>query len=282
MLSYAVALGMFDSVHIGHRAVLDEVLNEESCRGMVLTFDAIPNKRGGVVLSEQEKREKLMELGIDTVNVLTFDEIKELSPKGFFDIYVRSASVKKVVCGFNFRFGKEAEGDIALLSRLCSESGTAFYAVPEVTYNGKTVSTTYIKELLRSGDAVTAEALLGEAYSITAEVIEGDRRGRRLGFPTVNQLYPEDKAPIRFGVYETRVMLDGEEYKGVTNVGHRPTFRTEGVFAETYIIDYDGDCYGKELKLSFKRYIREEKKFESVEELTSAIEADVLYVKENE
>ncbi len=282
MSDYAVALGMFDSVHIGHKAVLDEVLNQENCRSRVITFDAIPSKSGGVVLTEEEKREKLIALGIDTVTVLSFEEIKNLSPKEFLDVYVNSRSNKKVVCGFNFRFGKNALGDTETMKEYFAKRGVEFSVVPEVKYNGETVSTTRIKKLLGNGDVKTAALLLDEPFSITAQVIEGDKRGRILGFPTINQIYSDEKASLRFGVYETAVEIDQKIYKGVTNIGIRPTFKQDFVSAETYIIDYDEECYGNTAKVSFIRYLREEKKFGSTEELTDAISKDIDNVKKSE
>ncbi len=278
MSKFAVALGMFDSVHIGHRAVIESVLGQYD-GAMVMTFDALPNKKGGLVLSETEKQEKLMALGIDTACVLEFERIKDLSPKEFLDYLTDRISVGKIACGFNFRFGKGAVGDTELIKKYCDDKGIEYYIAPEVKHRGETVSTTRIKELLLRGDIKTANELLGEAYSITARVVEGDKRGRRLGFPTINQKYPSQKAAMRFGVYETEVNIDGKRYRGVTNLGLRPTFKTDEVFAETYIVDFSGDCYKKDIKLSFLEFLRDEKSFESIEALRDAISNDVLYVK---
>ncbi len=278
MSGYAVALGMFDAVHIGHRAVLKEVL-EDNRQSAVITFDVLPTKKGGSLLTREEKCEKLQSLGVEKITVLEFDKIKNFSPDNFINYILGLQNIKKIVCGFNFRFGHNAEGDTELLRRRCAEKGVEFVAVPEVKFEGETVSTTRIKRLLAEGDIKTVAKLLGEPYSITEKVIEGDKRGRQLGYPTINQKYPEDKAHIRFGVYETEVKLDGNSFKGVTNVGLRPTFAQNFVSAETYIICFNGDCYGKNIKLSFLRFLRDEKRFGSVDELTAAISKDIEDVK---
>ncbi len=279
MSGFAIALGMFDSVHIGHKAVIEAAVNS-GYRSVVLTFDKIPSKGEKTVLSESEKQQKLLSTGADQVQILEFEEFKNYSPKEFLQYLTNHIKVKKLCCGFNFRFGKGAKGDTAFLRKFCQENDIEYFEAPEIKSGGKTVSTTYIKELLAKGDVKLAAHLLGESFSFTAEVIKGDSRGRWLGFPTANQQYPKDKTELKFGVYHTNVEIEGKVYDGVTNVGVRPTFKNDFISAETYIIDFDGDCYGKELKLSFIEYIRGERKFETVEELVEEITENVEYVKQ--
>lgn len=278
MSGYAIALGMFDSVHIGHRAVIDAAVNS-GYKSVVLTFDKIPSKGERAVLTKSEKQYKLLSTGADDVRILEFEKIKNYSPEEFLGYLTNHMETKKICCGFNFRFGKGAVGDTALLRRYCKEKGIEYFEASEVKSGDYTASTTYIKELLAKGDVIGAAKLLGEPFSFTAEVVEGDKRGRVLGFPTINQIYPECKTELKFGVYHTKVEIDGEVFDGVTNVGVRPTFKNDFVSAETYILDFDGDCYGKELKLSFVEYIRGEKKFESAEELIGEITKNVEYVR---
>ena len=278
MAGFAIALGMFDSVHIGHRAVIDAAVNS-GYRSIILTFDKIPSKGDRSVLSELEKRDKLLATGIDDVHILEFEEVKNYTPEEFFTNIITTMNPRKICCGFNFRFGKNALGDTSLLRDYCLKNGIEYYEAEEVKRDGVTVSTTYIKELLRDGNVAKAAELLGEPFSFTAEVVDGDKRGRTLGFPTINQFYPECKTGLKFGVYYTKVEIEGKIFNSVTNVGIRPTFKNGFVSAETHIIDFDGDCYGKELKLSFIEYIREEKKFGSVEELVDEIAKNVQYVR---
>ncbi len=279
MSKIAMALGMFDSVHIGHKAVIDGILGQ-NCRSIVITFDKIPHKTGGIVLSEDEKIEKLLATGVDTVEILNFEDVKEKSPREFLDMLTDSGSVKRIACGFNFKFGKDAQGDTDFIRSYCEEKNLEFFRADEVQTNGITVSTTYIKKLLSEGKIAEANELLTEPFGFKATVVKGDRRGNSLGFPTINQIYPESKAKIKNGVYRTKVTVGMKTFDGVTDVGVRPTFERDIVCAETYIIGFSGSCYGKDVKLQFIEYLREEKKFDSVEELIAAIKGNVEYVKE--
>lgn len=273
----AVALGMFDSVHIGHEAVIDGVLNSPY-RSTVITFDKLPNKTGGLVLSHEEKIKKLLATGVDTVEIISFDEVKEMSPSEFLDMLNAEGIVKKIACGFNFRFGKNAEGDTDFIRQYCESRGIEFFLAEEVSVGGETVSTTYIKKLLAEGKIETANELLKEPFSFSATVIKGDGRGKKLGFPTANQIYPESKAPLAAGVYHTRVTIGLKTFDAVTDVGTRPTFHRDIVCAESYIINFSGDCYGKEIRIAFLERIRDEKKFSTAEELTEEISKNVQYV----
>ncbi len=278
MTGCAAALGMFDSVHIGHKAVIDAAIKNEY-RSVILTFDKIPSKGEKHLLSQEEKKAKLLSLGVDEVYVLEFSKVKSLSPEEFLDFIVGKFNIKKICVGFNFRFGKGAVGDRRFLEEYCKRKEICFFCAEEVKSEGQTVSTTLIKSLLAEGKAERAAQLLGNPYSFTATVENGDKRGRTLGFPTVNQIYPDYKCDLKFGVYHTEVYLNGKRYNGVTNFGIRPTFLNGFVSAETHIIDYDGDCYGQEITLSFLEYLREERKFSSVDELKKEILSNVLYVK---
>ena len=280
MAKLAIALGMFDSVHIGHKAVLKGVL-KSGLRSIVLTFDKIPYKTGGVVLTNEERCQKLLKTGVDTVEIFSFSDVKDLSPLEFLDSFAGNCSVALIACGFNFRFGKNAVGDTALIRKYCEEKGIEFFEAEEVKRDGETVSTTYIKKLLAEGELALANELLEEPFSITSPVIKGDKRGRTLGFPTINQLYPEDKTRLKSGVYRTRVTVGLKTFDGVTDIGCRPTFEREIIAAETFILGFNGNLYGKNITVSFEEYLREEKKFSSVEELRTAIMQDVLRVKKN-
>ncbi|MBO7217709.1 MAG: riboflavin biosynthesis protein RibF [Clostridia bacterium] len=279
MSKIAIALGMFDSVHIGHKAVIDGVLNR-GLRSAVITFDKLPHKTGGLVLSNEEKIERLLATGVDTVEILNFDEVKELSPKAFLDMLTDGGSVARIASGFNFRFGKNAVGDTEFIRNYCKEKNLEYFEADEVDFDGVTVSTTYIKKLLFEGNIALANELLSAPFGFNATVVKGDRRGNSMGFPTINQIYPEHKAALKHGVYHTKVTIGLKTFHGVTDVGTRPTFERDIVCAETYIIGFSGNCYGKDVRVEFLEYLREEKKFDSVEELKAAIEENVKYVKE--
>ena len=280
MQKYAIALGMFDGVHKGHKAVLMGAINS-GYKSVAVTFSSIPFKKGGVLNSAKEKKQKLLNLGIDEVLFLEFSEVCNLSPEEFLNYLAKKYNVAKICCGFNYRFGKKAAGDTAFLKEWCTSKNIEFFECPEVLYGTETVSSTYIKGLLLNGDIETANLLLEDGFSITAKVQKGDARGRTWGFPTINQRYPETKAPVKRGVYHTVVTIDGKTYNAVTNIGVRPTYETEYVSAESYVLDYDGNAYDKEVRIKLVSFLREEKKFSSKEELIKAIGNDAEYVKKH-
>jgi riboflavin kinase/FMN adenylyltransferase len=277
---YAIALGMFDGVHMGHKAVLSGAVNSPF-KSVAVTFSSIPFKTGGSIMTTADKERKLRDFGIDEVLMLDFFEIKDLSPAEFLELLGKKYNIGKICCGFNYRFGKKAAGDTEFLSAWCSEREIEFFECPAVTFEGETVSSTYIKSLIAEGKTELASKLLGEDFYFTAEVVGGDKRGRTFGFPTANQLYPENIVKPKNGVYQTVVTIDGKNFDGVTNIGLRPTYITDYISAETFILDYSSDCYGKEVKTALVKYLRDEKKFDSKEELISAINENAEYVKKH-
>ena len=275
---YAIALGMFDGVHIGHKAVLEGAV-KSPYRSVAVTFSSIPGKAEGALMTPREREEKLRSLGIDEVLFLNFFEVKDLSPTEFLGMLSEKYTIGKICCGFNYRFGKKASGDPDFLRNWCNENGVEFFECPEVVSKGRTVSSTYIKALIAEGNTEKAAELLGEPFSFTAEVVKGDQRGRTWGLPTINQLYPEGKARPKNGVYQTVVEIRGKRYDGVTNIGLRPTFITDYISSETFILDYSDDCYGETVKTELYAFLREEKKFSSVDELIAAIKQNAEQVK---
>jgi len=189
MQKYAVALGMFDGVHIGHKAVLSGAVNSPY-KSVAVTFSSIPFKTGGSIATATDKEQKLRAFGVDEVLFLEFNEVCSLSPEEFLNYLKEKYNLAKICCGFNYRFGKKAAGDTAFLSAWCKAQGIEFFECPEVLFKDKTVSSTRIKELLSAGDVQTANLLLEEEFSFSAEVQKGDARGRTWGFPTLNQRWP--------------------------------------------------------------------------------------------
>lgn len=280
MQKYAVALGMFDGVHIGHKAVLSGAVNSPY-KSVAVTFSSIPFKTGGSIATATDKEQKLRAFGVDEVLFLEFNEVCSLSPEEFLNYLKEKYNLAKICCGFNYRFGKKAAGDTAFLSAWCKAQGIEFFECPEVLFKDKTVSSTRIKELLSVGDVQTANLLLEEEFSFSAEVQKGDARGRTWGFPTLNQRWPEGVVSVKRGVYQTVVTIDGKDYNAVTNIGVRPTYETEYIAAESYVLDYNDFCYGKTVKTRLVKFLREEKKFSSKEELIAAIKGDAEYVKKH-
>ena len=277
---YAIALGMFDGVHTGHKAVLSGAVNSPY-KSVAVTFSSIPFKKGGSIMSSEEKKEKLLAFGIDEVLFLDFAEVCDLSPEEFLSFLKDKYNVAKICCGFNYRFGKKAAGDTTFLTAWCKQRDIEFFECPEVIFEGQTVSSSRIKELLLEGDIEKANLLLENEFFFKAEVQKGDARGRTWGFPTLNQRYPEDTAPVKRGVYQTVVTIGGKKYDAVTNIGVRPTYEIPFVAAESFVLDYNGYCYGEEVEIKLIKYLRDEKKFSSKEELINAINENAQYVKKH-
>ena len=222
-----------------------------------------------------ERIEKAERLGIDEIIAADFDDkFKNTSPKCFFNNLTSSFNIECIVCGFDYTFGKNAEGNAELLKKLCSENNIKLNVVPKTESNGKKISTTLIKSLLSEGKIKEANDLLGENYSLSGNVVHGREVGRTIGFPTMNINVPKDKFRIKSGVYKTHAIIDGIRYDAITNYGSRPTFGLDEVLTETYLKGYDGDLYGKVITIVFDDYIRDIVKFYDIEELKKQLEKD--------
>ena len=193
----------------------------------------------------------------------------------FFKKYlIEKYNAKALSCGENYTFGARGEGNVEKLRKLCEEYSVELHIAPTQTYNGETVSSTKIRNLLSDGDIRAANAMLGREFSYRSIVVDGDKRGRTLGFPTANQFFPDNFVKLKFGVYASKTVIDGEVYPSVTNIGIRPTVHTERYRSETYIINFQGDIYGKEIEIRLTDFLRPEEKFGSLSELSKAIEHD--------
>lgn len=284
---YVTALGFFDGLHKAHKKVLEEVVRKASSGYIpsVLLFDEHPRNvisgSGVPFLLQTDMRDRrLREMGIEAL-VVSFNEIKDMSPSQFVEeILVNRLNAGAVVCGYNYRFGKNAAGDTEELKRLCAEHEISVTVIDDVTWEGQDVSSTRIRKAVSEGEMELAHALLGEPFTFESEIFTGDRRGRLLGAPTVNQFLPDELIVPRFGVYASRVYAEGREYVGVTNVGSRPTFDGESVRSETYILDFSGDLYGKRVRVELYKFIRGEKKFPDGDALKAQIALDVKSVQE--
>lgn len=276
----AVALGYFDGVHVGHRELISLLVREARAKGLsayILTFaDSISKtkKTQSIIYNIEEKIGIFSSLGVDGVIVADFESISQLSPESFVsDVLIGSLGAEIALSGFNFRFGIRASADSSMLVKLMCENGKSAIILSEQKSDGKTISATTIRELLSSGRLEEATLLLGEPYSIEGKVERGLGLGKSFGFPTVN-LPLRSSSPLSVGVYRTAVMIDGKLYTGVTNVGRCPTIAEREVHAETLIADFDGDLYGRTIRIFFLGYLREEKKYDSVEQLREQIYKD--------
>ena len=274
-----IALGTFDGLHKGHMAVLNAALGFGGLIPIAVTFPEPPKRKISgtfvpMLMTSKQKMAGLREMGFQDIFVLDYDTVHDYSPKDFLDLLFQKYDVKAMVCGFNYHFGKDGVGDAAFLSEYCHEHGAEAVVVPATQVSGQTVSSSLIRELISTGDVSFANMLLGRPFSFSNEVVHGDERGRILGFPTVNIPLDGQLVMPKFGVYASAVSVDGREYAAVTNIGIRPTFLLEKPLSETYIVDFNGDLYGQKVTVKLLEYMREEKQFDTVEQLKAAIEND--------
>lgn len=271
-----IALGVFDGVHIGHRAVLTNALLHPTLSPAVFTFHGIAQvKTGGILQTNEDQRCLFDRLGFSDVFEADFAAIRDLSPVEFVTFLCEKLSAKAIVCGFNFRFGKYGAGDTALLQELCEKNGITLHIVPAVTVDGDAVSSTRIRHALANGNVRLVTRLLATPFTIHTVVKNGKKLGRTLGTPTINQPLDAAMAKPRFGVYASLAIIDNKALPAVTNIGTCPTVNGTSPIAETFILGFDGELYGKTIPVQLIEFLRDEQKFSSVEQLKAQIEADV-------
>lgn len=281
--STSVALGFFDGVHSGHRAVIGSCVAEKvdhPC--VVLTFRESPAKVLGrsnpTLLTTNERKAKLLaEIGVDEVIFMDFNAVKKLSPQEFVtDILHDRLSAKKVYCGFNYRFGLGGAGDTKMLIDLCKEQGIEVEVKEPVFCDGEPASSSLIRRCIADGAIEKANNLLGYPYAIEGAIDSGNHIGSAMGFPTVNIPIGDGLTVPRYGVYASNVVIDGKCYKGATNIGVHPTVGAHDVpLCETFLLDFGGgDLYGKKGTCELTAFVREEKCFSSMEELSAQIKKD--------
>lgn len=284
-----VTVGTFDGVHKGHRVLMETVLNkarEKDARSVIVTFDPHPrdiispgDKGIKLLTTLQERREILEDLGIDKMVVIPFDrDFSLLSSEEFIeDIIYKKIGVGEFVIGYDHHFGRNREGTIETIERLGAKLGFDAYVVSKQEVGDKTVSSTAIRKAIsQEGDIELATDLLGRYYMLNGTVVHGDKRGKEIGFPTAN-IKPEHPHKIipKDGVYAVKVRVDGTWYKGMMNIGTRPTFDGENERTlEVNLFDFEQEIYGKSIQVRFVKRIRDEKKFSGVEELVEQLKND--------
>lgn len=278
----AIALGNFDGIHSGHLAVINEV-RKFSCPCALLFDEHSLKKLTGQappMLITDEERDCFFKSNFVQTLYIDFGTVADMSPESFIDeIIIKKFNAEAVVCGYNYRFGKNASGNTETLQNLCSQKTLKCSVVGEVDFQGEPVSSTRIRRLIETGNVETANKMLNRSFGFSSEIVHGEKRGRSWGFPTINQIIPENMVMPKFGVYKSKVTVNSEKYTGVTNIGRRPTVGTDFVISETHIIDFDGDIYGKNADIRLLKFIRAEQKFESFDGLARQIKADVTEVK---
>ncbi len=277
----AVALGVFDGVHLGHRAVLHAVCGishpdaSPFLTATALSIVGVP-KSGARLTDDQTELDLCNTLGIDEWLQLPFDRISSMSPHAFVqEILHRQLHARVVCCGENYRFGHGGVATAQTLCDLCRPLGIRVIVVPMVQKDGIPVSATRIRNALAQGDMTQVNTCLGRPYTIRGEIAQGNRIGRTLGFPTVNQPLSPAFALPRFGVYASLTIIDGVQHFAVTNVGVHPSVGcADTPQAETWIADFDGDLYGQTVTVQLIAFLREERTFSSVEQLKDTIAED--------
>lgn len=272
----AVILGTFDGIHRGHLAVINSVSDYEIT---AVTFKKPPKiyfgSNCGLLMDPEDKILALKKMGIKNICELDFSKVMNIEARDFLEKIYSDFSVQAIACGFNFRFGKSALGDTKLLESFCNKKGIKSFVAEPIKCKDEIISSSSIREMIKSGNIEKANSLLFEPFSFEEKVIEGNHIGRKLGFPTVNQVFPNELVIPLFGVYQSEVIIGDKVYKGISNIGVKPTVGSDKILCETYIKNFSADIYGRIIRTRLKKFIREERKFPSLEALKIQIEKDL-------
>lgn len=281
----AVAIGKFDGLHLGHRRLLHEILDQKQ-KGLaacVFTFDPAPavlfgHSDGRELMTKEEKRTILADMGVDILIEFPLTMQTAAIPAEMFvtEILVKQMHVRFIAAGSDLSFGAGGKGDAALLKEMEKDCGFQVKTIEKVRLGEQEISSTYVREQLEAGNMMLVERLLGRPYTITGTVVHGNRLGRTLGMPTVNLLPSATKLMPPCGVYYSSVLYQGRHYQAISNVGYKPTVTDQQVMGvETYLYDFHSEIYGEEIEVSLHEFKRPEKRFESIEGLKEQLVQDI-------
>lgn len=281
-----VSLGNFDGVHLGHRALFRCLLEEArqlQCKSAVYTFDPHPLKlllpgAAPLLLNTPAEKRRLIEAShVDLLIEAPFTrELAGYSPERFVDeVLIGQLQARGLVIGYDYAFGKARCGDADFLKSYCATRGVAVEVLRPVGADGQAYSSTRIRKMLSAGDVAAVVPLLGRHYNLEGEVVAGEQRGRKIGFPTANLRTEKEQLPAP-GVYAIKVRYNLQEYNGLVNLGQRPTFDNGKATIEVHLLDFSGNLYGQNLRIYFVERLRGERRFSGPQELSSAIAADVV------
>ena len=284
-----LAIGFFDGVHLGHQAVINNIICSNENSSVVLTFDPhplsvlSPSQSPPIITALSHKESLIEELGVEDLLVIRFDENRvNQRAEGFVREIVDSCKLKSVSVGNEFRFGYERQGDVSLLTELGRNLGFKVNGIDRICDEaGGVISSTRVREALKNGNLKDAKSLLGREFSISGPVTKGNEIGQEMSFPTAN-IDIIGSSPIPHGVYAVLANVGGESFQGVANLGVRPTFTESNDFKtklEVHLFDFERMIYGEIIEVSFVGYMREEKKFNSVDDLKNQINVDVIEAK---
>ncbi len=279
-----LSLGKFDGLHRGHELLMESVFEkaQTGLKAAVFTFDIPPVRMDSmhqVITTNEEKQKLFLERGVDYLIECPFtEEIMHMEAEQFIEEIVRRLCVKWIVVGTDFHFGHNRRGDYHMLQEYAPVYGYQLRVVQKMQYQGRDISSTYIREALLKGSIEFANELLGYPYFIRGKIIHGNQIGRTIGFPTININPPPQKLLPPYGVYVSRIRLDGKRYGGITNIGKKPTIRGDyPAGAETYIYDFHGDVYEKTARVELLHFERPEMRFAGIGELRAQLEKDLAY-----
>ncbi|MEN2766403.1 bifunctional riboflavin kinase/FAD synthetase [Ornithinibacillus xuwenensis] len=285
------AIGFFDGIHRGHQTVIKQAVTEAKHHNMesaVITFYPHPsvvlknNHQVKYITPLREKQEILEEMEVDRLYLITFDkELSALSPQDFIDHFIIGLHIKHVVAGFDFSYGHKGKGNMEVIGEH-SRGEFSHSIVEKVSLHNEKISSTKIRNLLEIGDVEQANVLLGRQLTTSGIVIEGDKRGRKIGYPTANINYDEDALLPKPGIYAVRVTIGDTTYDGLGSLGINPTFTADrkDLSLEVNILDYHNHLYGEELILEWYKFVRDEEKFDNVEKLIEKIKEDESIIRE--
>lgn len=282
----SLAFGFFDGVHIGHQAVIKSAVDhakDMNTKSAVITFQDHPccyfyHLQPKYIITKHDKVKMFEKLGVDYLYFLKFDEyLASMEARDYMkEVIVKNFAPVSISTGFNHSFGAHKSGDVNFLNNAKEEFGYKYFEVAPVLYNSEVVSSTRIREDIALGNIEFVNAMLGYDYFLEETVIEGDKIGRTIGFKTANLIYPDNLVTVGKGVYKVKVEYSGQIYDGVANYGLRPTVSNDGKqVLEIHILNFDKDIYGEKIKVNFLKKIRDEKKFDSLDELKEQIKEDI-------
>ena len=274
-------IGAFDGVHLGHQALIN-MAKSISTKYQILTFDPVPKKYFDIMhrlLSTKDmKIDILSRFNPESVIFLNFEDVKDLNPKDFCNILEKKLNTKSIVVGKDFKFGKNREGDVNFLIKYFGKSNV--HVLNDYVVNDSKISSTLIKSTINQGNLDLANQYLGYSYKLKGTVMHGNRLGHQIGFPTANISIDINLVVPKFGVYEVVVIKDDKTYKGVMNIGNKPTVSDDiNLSYEVHILDFDEDIYESVLEVELLSFIREEIKFDNIDQLKTQIALDIKSIK---
>lgn len=279
-----LCIGNFDGIHLAHQRIISKVVSDAkkiSCKSMVITFrqhslsvlNSGKNQKR-LLMRTEDKIEIIKNMGVDYLVLYDFNEILNISHEDFLVYLLENYNVKKIICGFNFKFGNENKGDIRYLNQMKNKFGFEVEIFDPMTLFDEKVSSTEIRNFIEDGEIEKANTFLGRFFNISGLVIKGKQLGRQIGFPTANLEYNQIFCTPQNGVYATLTEFDGKIYASMTNIGYNPTFKNKHISIETNLFDFSGDLYDKIIKINFIKKLRNEFSFPNVNALIDQLHKD--------